>query len=78
MLSNRKPIPASMCNYQCLNCSHEIAAMPHAMETRQFCAACGDSMWKFKGLRKGGESNGGGSDKNIDSTFHRPMTKVKP
>lgn len=74
--SNRKPIPASMCNYECLTCGHTIAAMPHAMESRNFCAACGGSMWKFKGLRNKGE--GCGSDRQIDASFHRKMTgKVK-
>lgn len=73
--SFRKPLPAAVCQYQCEACKHTIAVMPYVMEQRQFCSSCGGSFWKFKGVRKGGESNGIGSDKQIDASFHRKMTK---
>jgi len=52
--------------------------MPYTFEQRQFCPSCGGSFWKFKGVRKGGESSGCGSDRVINSSFHQKMTgKVK-
>ncbi len=77
MTSNRKPLPAAICTYACCNCDHKIHAMPYTMESRNFCPACGCSMWKFKGIRERGESSGCGSDRVIDSSFHRPLTNPK-
>ncbi len=72
--TNRKALPVCKCNYQCCDCGNTIAAMPYAMEDRNYCSACGGTMWQFKGIRDKGEYNGCGNDKVIDSTFHRKLT----
>jgi len=76
MNSFRKPLPAAVCTYACDQCGHKIHAMPHTMESRQFCPSCGGSFWKFKGIRGKGESSGCGSDRTIDASFHRKLTKL--
>ncbi len=78
MTSNRKPLPAAVCTYECTTCAHKIHAMPHTMQTRQFCPGCGGSFWKFKGVRGKGESNGCGSDRTIDAGFHRKGKLTNP